>query len=173
MNDREHEEAFDALPDRLQRESGGDPGVEARGGYGMLASGPDSRWQPPEGDVVLERVPDFGLGLDYSDRLHYRVRTNVRWSVVSHSPDGFEWGYSGSGPADLSLNILNMFVPPATDGREPVPCYEGEASRTAWDLHQDLKRAVIAGVPWEGATLPGDGIRHWINQRTRDMEEET
>ena len=25
---------------------------------------------------------------------------------VWHSPTGFEWGYGGSGPADLALNIL-------------------------------------------------------------------
>ena len=26
--------------------------------------------------------------------------------VVHHSPDGFNWGYGGSGPADLALSIL-------------------------------------------------------------------
>ena len=26
--------------------------------------------------------------------------------VVKHSPDGFRWGYGGSGPADLALSIL-------------------------------------------------------------------
>lgn len=26
--------------------------------------------------------------------------------VINHSPDGFNWGYSGSGPAQLSLAIL-------------------------------------------------------------------
>lgn len=173
MDKRDHGKAFGALPDRLRDAPDGEPGVEDRGGYGMLASGEAARWKPPDGDVVLEQVPDFTLGLDYSDRLHYRVRTNVRWSVVSHSPDGFEWGYSGSGCADLSLNILNMFVPPAYDKREPVPCYEGEASRTAWDLHQDFKQAVIARVPWDGATLSGKEIRRWIDERTREVKEGT
>lgn len=34
--------------------------------------------------------------------------TNVRplKHVVRHSPTGFEWGYGGSGPADLALSIL-------------------------------------------------------------------
>ena len=27
-------------------------------------------------------------------------------AVVNHSPDGFEWGYGGSGPAQLALGIL-------------------------------------------------------------------
>jgi hypothetical protein len=26
--------------------------------------------------------------------------------VVNHSPDGFEWGYGGSGPAQLALALL-------------------------------------------------------------------
>jgi hypothetical protein len=26
--------------------------------------------------------------------------------IVRHSPTGFEWGYGGSGPADLALSIL-------------------------------------------------------------------
>jgi hypothetical protein len=26
--------------------------------------------------------------------------------VVSHSPDGLNWGYDGSGPSDLALSIL-------------------------------------------------------------------
>lgn len=26
--------------------------------------------------------------------------------IVNHSPDGFSWGYSGSGPAQLSLAIM-------------------------------------------------------------------
>ena len=44
--------------------------------------------------------------------------TNVPWTVIQHSPDGFEWGYEGSGPADLALNILNAFVPSGSDGQE-------------------------------------------------------
>jgi len=26
--------------------------------------------------------------------------------IVEHSPTGFQWGYGGSGPADLALSIL-------------------------------------------------------------------
>lgn len=28
------------------------------------------------------------------------------WKVYDHSPDGFMWGYGGSGPAQLALAIL-------------------------------------------------------------------
>ena len=45
------------------------------------------------------------------------------FDVRDHSPTGFEWGYGGSGPAQLALSILQE----ATD------------EETAVDLYQDLK----------------------------------
>lgn len=33
-------------------------------------------------------------------------KLNPRLDVRNHSPDGFEWGYGGSGPAQLALAIL-------------------------------------------------------------------
>jgi len=30
--------------------------------------------------------------------------------VINHSPDGFEWGYGGSGPAQLALAVLLELV---------------------------------------------------------------
>ena len=35
---------------------------------------------------------------------------NVPHVIVRHSPTGFEWGYGGSGPAELALNILSAIV---------------------------------------------------------------
>lgn len=32
-------------------------------------------------------------------------RLDPRYDLVNHSPDGFEWGYGGSGPAQLSLAL--------------------------------------------------------------------
>ena len=45
-------------------------------------------------DIVCERVDARA------------VLTGVPHEWVWHSPGGFEWGYGGSGPADLALNIL-------------------------------------------------------------------
>ena len=123
--------------------------------HGMLL---DLAWEEPYGNIVLRRVTD--------DRSPYTIQTNVRWSVMQHSPSGFEWNYGGSGPADLALNILNMFVPPGTDGHRTVGCTEGAASETAYRLHQEFKREFVAPVPWEGATLCGAEIRDWIEQRS-------
>lgn len=68
---------------------------------------------------------------------------------VVHSPTGFEWGYGGSGPADLALNILGLFVPPPE----------------AWRLHQDFKWRFIAGMPKEGGTIRGADVVSWIRQQ--------
>ena len=51
--------------------------------------------------------------------------------VWNHSPDGFNWGYHGSGPSQLALAVMLELV----GGAEAVSCY------------QDFKRRVIATLP--------------------------
>ena len=51
--------------------------------------------------------------------------------AINHSPDGFNWGYAGSGPAQLALAILLEHLP------------EGQAL----SQHQQFKWDVIAGLP--------------------------
>lgn len=50
--------------------------------------------------------------------------------IYRHSPDGFQWGYGGSGPADTALSILTDCV--------------GEAKANKY--YQDFKNAFIAGA---------------------------
>lgn len=102
------------------------------------------------GDVVLVRSEKNVIG------------TNVPHIVIQHSPAGYEWGYGGSGPSDLALNILNLIVPPGSDGEPPVKCHEGQCSETAWRLHHDFKRRFIAAVPHEGMTIKGKDIAEWL-----------
>ena len=73
--------------------------------------------------------------------------TNVPHRFVHHSPEGFEWGYGGCGPADLSLNMLAEFV----------PLWE------AWRLHHAFKWAVVAAAPPnDGITISRDSVAQWI-----------
>lgn len=72
---------------------------------------------------------------------------DIPQTFVYHSPTGFEWGYGGSGPADLALNVLALFV--------PLP--------EAWRLHQRYKFAVIARLPREGGTITAYSVRRWID----------
>ena len=36
--------------------------------------------------------------------------TNIPNELIHHSPDGFNFGYAGSGPAEFALNILYAFT---------------------------------------------------------------
>ncbi len=57
--------------------------------------------------------------------------------ILNHSPSGFEWGYSGSGPAQLALAILVDALGAKT---------RDEKDR-AIQLHQAFKSAVIVSLP--------------------------
>ena len=67
--------------------------------------------------------------------------------IVRHSPTGMEWGYSGSGPADLALSLL-------TDA-----C----GGRIANEWHQAFKWDVIAGLG-ESWTLKRSEIQEWARR---------
>lgn len=64
--------------------------------------------------------------------------------ICKHSPGGFNWGYGGSGPAQLALAILLDYL--------------GDKAK-AFHLHQEFKWKIIAPLPaekdWE---LTGDQI---------------
>ena len=39
------------------------------------------------------------------------ISPNDSQKVINHSPDGFNWGYGGSGPAQLALAIMLLIAP--------------------------------------------------------------
>ena len=76
-----------------------------------------------------------------------RLDPSYSQKVFNHSPDGFSWGYSGSGPAQLALALL----------------LEETGRAQAVLLHQEFKRAVVARWPWAKFwTLTSQEIRRWI-----------
>lgn len=106
-------------------------------------------------------------------QLDRSVEATIPKVVVHHSPDGWEYGYEGSGPADLALNILQHtltemnYSGPTIDNRdffrEPmVPIF-----RMAWDLHQDFKTAVIAQLDRQTPIhhIPTQEVADWIRDR--------
>lgn len=103
-------------------------------------------------DIVLKRDSN-GQGV-----------MNIPRGVIHHSPTGIEWGYGGSGPADTALSILNNIIPPGEDGEEPVKCFEGVCSKSAWDLHQDLKFQIIARMPKEGGKISSGMLRSFLRE---------
>jgi uncharacterized protein DUF6166 len=80
-----------------------------------------------------------------------RVLTPERsQAVFNHSPDGFSWGYSGSGCAQLALAIL-LDV--------------GLSAEDAVRLYQDFKRDVIAPLPRGSFAIALD-VGRWIDQHS-------
>jgi hypothetical protein len=69
-----------------------------------------------------------------------------RLDLRDHSPTGPEWGYGGSGPAQLALAILADAV----------------GGRAALDHYQDFKAAVVGGLPHDGWELSGHDVRSWF-----------
>lgn len=85
--------------------------------------GPDGRWP-----ILRELLPAA------SQKLH------------NHSPDGFQWGYCGSGPAQLALALL-------LDA-------SGDASASL-DWYQEFKREFVAG--WgERWSITDVAILEWL-----------
>ena len=67
----------------------------------------------------------------------------------NHSPNGFNWGYGGSGPAQLSLALLLDAL-----GNEEL----------AVRNHQDFKRQYVAG--WQGDwEKTSQEIQDWARER--------
>lgn len=62
-----------------------------------------------DGPVYRSKHPDSGghtpVYFDAPER-DSPERLDLRLDLVGHSPDGFGWGYGGSGPAQLAVAIL-------------------------------------------------------------------
>jgi hypothetical protein len=63
-----------------------------------------------------------------------------------HSPDGFEWGYAGSGPSETARQLLWEHI-----GQEPRPA-----------TYQDFKFAFIATAPHEGFEIAAVEVEAWL-----------
>lgn len=79
---------------------------------------------------------------------------NPRLDLYNHSPTGFEWGYGGSGPAQLALAILADHL---------------GSGEQALNLHQRFKWAVVAELPHRAWTLTSEQIEEVV-QRFRRLD---
>lgn len=76
--------------------------------------------------------------------------------VCHHSPDGFNWGYGGSGPAQLALAIL---LDVTHDQSFSVVHYD----RFKW--------SVVARLPKRNFVLPLRTVVDWVNRARRGENE--
>ncbi|RQG98305.1 DUF6166 domain-containing protein [Natrarchaeobius oligotrophus] len=75
-----------------------------------------------------------------------------RHDLLSASRSGFEWGYGGSGPAQLAIALL------AHAFNDEIAC----------DHYQRFKRDVVAELPEEGWTLRAADLDTWYKQVSAD-----
>ena len=87
-----------------------------------------------------EGEPDYGLSpLDLAGSL----------SIRNHSPAGWEWGYGGSGPAQLALAILFH----ATGSQSQAERY-----------YQRFKGAYVCHFPSDSWQLAKATVSRWLNR---------
>jgi hypothetical protein len=85
---------------------------------------------------IGDRVADAGGGAPvWVVGPRAKAPLDPRHDVRNHSPDGFQWGYGGSGPAQLALAI----------------CCHAVGVTRAQRVYQDFKFRVVAVLPdaWE------------------------
>ena len=81
---------------------------------------------------------------------------NPRIDIRNHSPAGFEWGYAGSGPAQLALAL----VADACGKRLAVA-----------PIYQRVKAKIVAGLPHEGWVLTQEQIKAAVEAARREVGE--
>ena len=81
--------------------------------------------------------------------------------IVYHSPDGFEWGYGGSGPADLALAILADHLGEPEALREALRSLWAPRSK-ALRLHQAFKRDFVERWRADSWLVRAEEIEDWL-----------
>jgi hypothetical protein len=92
------------------------------------------------GDWTTRRVTVDGVEL----------HTEPSLELYNHSPDGFNWSYGGSGPAQLALAIL-------------LQIFNGD---TALVWYQTFKWDIIANLPARSFRLELD-LEEWLAKKKR------
>ena len=85
-----------------------------------------------------------------------RKPLNPRRDLRNHSPTGVEWGYGGSGPAQLALAILAEHL--------------GD-NRAALKVYQDFKWACIAQIRGANWSLSGEEIDNCLARLSEQQQD--
>ncbi|CAB1129528.1 protein of unknown function [Candidatus Hydrogenisulfobacillus filiaventi] len=101
------------------------------------------------GQIVSERVY-VGLRRPHAEVVVLEEgATRPLRHVGNHSPSGFEWGYGGSGPADLARSLLADAT--------------GDDDLAGW-MEQDFKWGVVARLPHDEWELPQADVLVWVER---------
>lgn len=85
-----------------------------------------------------------GCTVEVIDQEGWREPLDPRFDLRRHSPDGYSWGYSGSGPSQLSLALLADAL--------------GDDAR-AQAAYMDFKFQVVGRIAGDSFELTEDDIR--------------
>ena len=91
------------------------------------------------------RDPAAPVGEEYTATVNSHECFPKRYDLLSVSPSGFSWGFSGSGPSQLSLAIL-------------AHTYNDEF---ACEYYQRFKQEVVTELTEEGWTLTKQDLDEW------------
>jgi len=100
--------------------------------------------RPDVGPCIVERIEDGK-----------REPLNLRLGECNHSPDGWEWGYGGSGPAQLAYALLRDVLPDDAD--------------LAYELHQSFKWRYVSRIEADEWVIDAYDINQWIYRQLDDV----
>jgi hypothetical protein len=106
---------------------------------------PDS-WEYRGRRIVGPKNEALGVEVTMNGRPFTPRRS--QW-LRNHSPDGFEWGYSGSGPSQLALALLFDVT---------------GSAQLSLAYYQDFKRHKVAGWHRDQWTITAGEVRAWLDE---------
>jgi hypothetical protein len=106
---------------------------------------PTVRYHGTRGELV-------GTCRVYAEDEHgQRRRLHHRTGHRSHSPTGFEWGYGGSGPAELARALVKDAMRDLGDPDDPDP-----------RIYQRFKFMFVVSFAHDGWSLEADVVRAFV-----------
>jgi hypothetical protein len=124
---------------------------------------------PKASDAMILKPTSLRLGLIAYEKDGSRV-TNVPWRAICHSPDGFAWGYGGSGPTDFALNLAEAVLREIgyrgkREKVKPGPQGDGKVFRLAFTLGDLYKRQFIAKMDQDKENqVSWEALRSWAHE---------
>ena len=145
--------------------------MSPRSGTGKLASFAGIERLKASGDHFFATPLTQGVQLQRTSK-GARL-TNVPHYVIHHSPMGYEWGYGGSGPADLALNMVEAALRALLYDGELYRCWDGECFRLSMSLHGALKWQFIAPLDRDAPehVLDWTEIIEWIKTEANKISD--